>query len=471
MRGDFSRNTFDISKHFSRVLQQQGRVQLDADPNEQAAILLHYLQVLAADLIGPHGGPGDGFKIDVTIDGKDFEIHDGHYYVDGMLCENHLRMDSTGKSIPVTYLTQPDPPFDKVNHDLPQGQSLVYLDVWERYMSYLSDDSIREKALGGPDTAGRAKIIWQVKVLPHKPDEKSDSVAPKSNENSNICNDVKNLLTLSRANLSARVRPEQPSTDPCIVAPDSKYRGAENRLYRVEIHTGGQAIGTEAIDAEPTTRATFKWSRDNGSVAAAWLEGDNVTVSSTRGFAAGQWVELTDDTHELQGKPGTLVQITKVEGEALTFNSAQVRKDSFKNPIVRGWDQMATEAITLSNADKAVPIHEGKDEQDWIDLEDGIQIQFQPAPTGIALNQYRTGDFWLIPARTATGAIEWPLELDMNGQIMRDQDGPISAALLPHGIKHHYAPLAVITLDSNGFVKVNEPLCRREIKQLTTEVS
>ena len=36
---------------------QQGRVQLDADWNEQADILLHYLRTLAADLIGPFGGP------------------------------------------------------------------------------------------------------------------------------------------------------------------------------------------------------------------------------------------------------------------------------------------------------------------------------------------------------------------------------------------------------------------------------
>jgi hypothetical protein len=44
---------------------QRGLVQLDADWNEQAAILLHYLERLAADLIGPFGGPEDawGFAI------------------------------------------------------------------------------------------------------------------------------------------------------------------------------------------------------------------------------------------------------------------------------------------------------------------------------------------------------------------------------------------------------------------------
>ena len=38
MKGDFSRLTFDPKKHYRRVLMQQGRVQVDADWNEQEAI-------------------------------------------------------------------------------------------------------------------------------------------------------------------------------------------------------------------------------------------------------------------------------------------------------------------------------------------------------------------------------------------------------------------------------------------------
>ena len=91
-KGDFTRDTFnplDPLKQFSRVLMQQGRVQLDADWNEQTDILLHYLRSLAADIIGPRGGPDDGFEI--THDPRseqDFEIHKGNYYVDGILVEN-----------------------------------------------------------------------------------------------------------------------------------------------------------------------------------------------------------------------------------------------------------------------------------------------------------------------------------------------------------------------------------------------
>ena len=151
MKGDFSRSTFNASKHFSRVLMQQGRVQLDADWNEQASILLHYLQTLAADLVGPHGGPvnGAGFKITPTSN-SDFTIGAGHYYVNGILCENN----EPG----CAYRAQPHYPLtdEEKAVDFSKGSWLVYLDVWERHITYLEDEHIREVALGGPDTATRA---------------------------------------------------------------------------------------------------------------------------------------------------------------------------------------------------------------------------------------------------------------------------------------------------------------------------
>ena len=96
MKADLTRNTFDPFQHFDRVLLQQGRVQLDADSNEQAAILLHYLRALAADLIGPQGGPSNnwGFGVTPIITppvANDFRIGLGRYYVDGLLCEADTR--------------------------------------------------------------------------------------------------------------------------------------------------------------------------------------------------------------------------------------------------------------------------------------------------------------------------------------------------------------------------------------------
>ena len=39
MSGDYSRESFDPRRHFSAVRMQQGRVALDADWNEQGAIV------------------------------------------------------------------------------------------------------------------------------------------------------------------------------------------------------------------------------------------------------------------------------------------------------------------------------------------------------------------------------------------------------------------------------------------------
>lgn len=239
MKGDFSRDTFSRHKHFSRVLQQQGRVQLDADTNEQTAILLHYLRTLAADLIGPYGGPvGDSFKI--SIENNELKIGKGHYYVDGILCEND-KDDAT-------YTTQEDYPLLEEETRLPDKPYLVYLDVWERHIAALEDDDIREKALGGPDTATRTKVVWQVKL------DEGDESCPILEDSQKIHNTWNKWINRWQSNnrgcLKARVKPAEKSTEPCLIAPDAKYRGQENQLYRIEIHNEGEA-----------GKATFKWSK------------------------------------------------------------------------------------------------------------------------------------------------------------------------------------------------------------------
>lgn len=53
MSGDYTRFTHDPAKRYGGVLQQQGRVALDSDWNEQAEILTRRLRTLAADALGP----------------------------------------------------------------------------------------------------------------------------------------------------------------------------------------------------------------------------------------------------------------------------------------------------------------------------------------------------------------------------------------------------------------------------------
>jgi len=57
MKSDNSRNTFDPRKHFRSVRLQQGRVQIDADGNEENDIVSYRVETEALDVIGLCGAP------------------------------------------------------------------------------------------------------------------------------------------------------------------------------------------------------------------------------------------------------------------------------------------------------------------------------------------------------------------------------------------------------------------------------
>ena len=110
----------------------------------------------------------------------------------------------------------------------------MYLEVWQRLITYLEDDDLREIALGGPDTATRLKTIAQVKVLPVSVDAQSLT-----------CTKAEQFLPGPSLGTLATLQPtvSQP-TDLCSLPDPSSYTGRENHLYRVEIHNGGDVAGT-----------------------------------------------------------------------------------------------------------------------------------------------------------------------------------------------------------------------------------
>jgi hypothetical protein len=546
-RGDFTRDTFHPANHFSRVLMQQGRVQVDADWNEQGAILLHYLRSLGADLIGPHGGPGPnpGFEIQpISGSANDFRIGAGHYYVDGILCElgstpvtavvmpatppaalneilmTRLTVDGDafqeGQTIEVSipgggpvavvlldapvaasqiltvepvlatafsgqpvqvrrlmsYRTQPDfPVVDKtLTFDDVADQCLVYLDVWERHLTSVEQENIREVALGGSDTASRAKVIWQVKTssqIQGLKIQETSSNPPKKYIGDDIWNQyvATQLQPANRGLLKARIQPQMTANDPCITSPTASYRGTENQLYRVEIQGGGTGWnGTFDSTDKPVitgTPATFKWSRENGSVIFQILKmssGSGVTTVNLASLGRDEkltlnvndWVEVVDDESDLLGSSvpqRPLLQVQAIDAVAMTVTLAGTilpPADGMPatHSLLRRWDHQAGDhnknGLTLQ-VDGGALLLEGADDKGWLNLENGIQIQFQSD------GKYRSGDYWLIPARVATGDIEWPRLRDAQGRTVFDSNNaPIPDALPPHGVEHHYAPLAML---------------------------
>jgi hypothetical protein len=458
MKGDFSRRTFEPKKHYSGVRMQQGRVQLDADWNEQADIVGHRHQTTTLDLVGGCGGPMHDAAFEIVRDAAtlttdeqdwlnahdpkllplsagDFVLRAGRYYAGGILCENE-------NAIP--YTAQPD---------LPRATPVtgaaalyvVYLDVWQRHLTALDDTLIREVALGGPDTATRTKTIWQVKLwkAPGATGTCADAFP-----------DFTALNAPSSGRLSAQAKAAAPDEEPCSVPPASGYRGLENQLYRVEVHQGGTS-GT----------ATFKWSRDNGSVVTAIEKIDTtkreVTVTSlgrdeVLGFAADQWVEISDDSSELNGLPGQLHQIERVDPAnrivTLKTTPAALSLDAdgaaLFFPKLRRWDQTGTGATSTGV----------KTTTSFVELEQGVQVRFF-APDGTPGDGiYRTGDYWLIPARTATtehtaAGIEWP----------PDELGNLDK--LPLGIGHQYCRLGMLHWDGAKFDTLQD--CRQLFPPVT----
>ena len=69
MKADLTRLTFDPAKHYRGVHQQQGRIQLDSDWNEQAALVSHRIETETVDVIGHCGAPinDDGFRLVTSL--------------------------------------------------------------------------------------------------------------------------------------------------------------------------------------------------------------------------------------------------------------------------------------------------------------------------------------------------------------------------------------------------------------------
>ena len=449
MKGDFSRSTFTPRKHYSGVLMQQGRVQLDADWNENLAILRHRIETETLDVIGGCGVPKDHAAFGIVTDAAkltkdekdwlkqqgwpdlqsgDFFLTRGRAYVDGIMLEVEQTL-----------------PFSRQPFVLPTGQGLpatdgyylAYLDVWERHITALEDPSIREVALGGPDTATRTQVIWQVVA----------AAVGKEGGKVTCADDLSPWPQASTGTLRARTKPEAKPDDPCSVAPGAGYKRLENQFYRVEVH---QDSGSG--------KPTFKWSRDNGSVVVAVdvsdpgggfnVDGDAHKVKVTSlgrddvlGLHENDWVEVLDDAAELAGKPGTLAQITKIDPDnILTLSKTVSGYDSAGHPKLRRWDSK-----------DETPLGAPGDADGYLDLEEGIQVRFDDP-----LAVYHTGDYWTIAARTVPGQygdIEWP------------QSGGDPAALLPFGISHHYCKIAVLTVSGGKIVNVDD--CRRKFPSLT----
>jgi hypothetical protein len=462
---DTSRFHFDPWKNYSGVVMEQGRVQLDSDWNDWLAQLARRTQAETLDILGRAAYPATtpfAFRIDFDGSGK-LRIGPGRMYVDGLLAENHGdastvtwdpalgEMSNTPQPPPaaesgaIPYTAQPYLP--GVTQPTDGGAYLAYLDVWTRAVDYLQDPALIDPAVG-IDTTGRLQTVWQVRLA--------------SVTSGTTCGNAGTPWPGPSSGLLTTAPVSSAPSGPCCLTSNTGYTGAENQNYRVEIHTPG-----------PIGMATFKWSRDNGSVetgvTAITPVTNSVLVAASRlsllsmgrdqvlGFAPGDWIEILDDDLELAGLPGDLHRIDTIDfaGKTITLDSAAdtakfpvtggatpYQTDPTRHTRIRRWDQSGrvyqsdgTTVVTDLGAAGSTGAIPATAAGIAVILENGVTVTFGLSTAGGSFN---SGDFWTFAART-------------DGLLDELKDAP------PQGIHHHYTPLSVVDFAATSATDCRTP--------------
>lgn len=442
MSGDYSRKRFNPEHHYQGVLRQQGRVDLDADWNEYVDVQDRHWRAETIDVIGRCGVPSEmpnSFKIAVTA--GEVTVGEGRIYVDGHLAENHGTAAQFNAVLEENYgaaaLPVKDQPYGGPVIVPPNVRSLLYLDVWRREVTHLQEPQLVEPAVN-VDTTTRYQTAWQVKVLG---DIAADVTCQTELADIGIWpnDNVPSVARLTTTTVAVGTEP-----DLCLVPPSGGYRGLENHLYRVEVHSGS------------ATEIKVKWSRENAHVATTvfkvltgrtGIEVESLGRDDVLRFKTGDWVEITSDSREFAGLPGEMRKVTVDDtNQTMTFSSALPLADFPEGPTVATdhvrvirWDQSGSvlrpDGTELMNVDLTSDglISLTTAAPSFV-LEYGIQVTFSKTGSGRA----HGGDYWCFAARTADADIE------------RLNQAP------PLGIHHHFCKLAII--EPNGTIHDCRPV-------------
>jgi hypothetical protein len=473
MKGDFSRLSFDPVKRYSSVRQQQGRVLLDADWNEQQDILNQRLETGTHDQLGRLAVPRqEDFRLRVVQSGGVFDlaVGPGRAYVDG------IQVEQEGGRVPVvvTAAQELQPPSLLLDgRELAAGQWLEVSGASAAPVAArigaVDPSQVRvvvDQDLSAFQGAGSAPQIRRLVTYTTQPDLPGVGALPAGDGRFLAYLDVWRRhitaledpeiveLALGGPDTTTRIKTvwqlklqEVGSGAQCgdfdTFAPASggapgrlraRVAGVtalENQLYRVEVHQGGDE-----------SSATFKWSRDNG-VVVGQISGVGVqSIAFTqavrdeeRQFEAGQWVEVSNDEKTLAGEPGYLVEVTGVDGLELDILGWPTPDEAppalGTHPVVRAW-----------SSEGQVEVKTGT----YLPLEDGLEVSFEAGA-------FRTGDYWLMATRRESNSVLWPTD---SAGVPLPQE--------PHGVAHGYMPLALLQRSGGAWSIASD--CRRVVPPL-----
>ncbi len=422
MDGDFSKLDFNQNDNFNGVLQQQGRVLLDADWNAQTLIINHWQDTAVPDIIGdgiaavPINEP-DGFQVTAANVDENNEVKltllPGRIWADGLLV--YLQENSRT----ATYWDATTPlPSDGV-------RDAVILEIWrEAFNGFQQPNQFYEWALGGPDTTERIHTAMALRLLRLEDVDTCGNLKDKIQDNFD-----------NKGKLTVELQPSITIDGDCPVVAAGGYTGFEHNLYRIEI--------AQVNSSEPPS---FKWSQFNGGLVGRGELFEANTVKITGNQAAitssglssfyleaieynpdlGYWQVTYGGTVTLQND--NLLQLPATPKFGANFPNTEV--------FFRLW-----------NGIKEISEFTGEAKP----LGDGILLTFESADP----NKYTPGDYWNFTVRV--GEIENPL--------IDNQP--------PAGIHYHRVPLAILKWNdaknitfANGEIEdcrqIFHPLTRRD---------
>jgi hypothetical protein len=315
MGSDIARKSHDPTRKWRGLVAQQGRVTVEADWNEAAAIDAAHDRHVTLDVVGPVGSPDGGYLVRPGQAGSppssspptsaaDLTVGKGTLYLGGERLDLWADVDVdnqpdwldpvTGNLWLAPQPTQPSPPATT-------GNTLVYLLAIEQEVSAREDPALADVALGGPDTMQRLRVLqrfvrWRTQ---------STSCTQAWNEVTTAWGDIGLSLDSSmRLKSSARLEvgfvTDAAPPSPCQPVATGGYLGAENQLIRVQI-ASVDADGVPTIvwgfdDATFLYKLSLTTPDNSGNVILTLA---NAPVDSYHNPVTGQAVELLRDAASL----------------------------------------------------------------------------------------------------------------------------------------------------------------------------
>jgi hypothetical protein len=453
MGSDRARISYDRTRKWRGLVAQQGRVTVEADWNEAAAIDAAHDRHVTLDVVGPVGSPDGGYLVtpgqpdsppsaSPPASIADLTVGKGTLYLGGERLDLWADVDvdaqpdwldpATG-----TFWLAPEPP----QQSPPAATNeLLYLLAIEQEVSAREDPALADVALGGPDTMQRLRLLQRFVRWPTQ----STSCTQAWSEVTTAWGDIglsldSSMQLKSSARLQVGFVTGSAPPSPCQPVATGGYLGAENQLVRVQIAsvdpTGVPTIVWGFDDATFLYKLGLTTPDNSGNVILTLL---NAPVDSFHNPIVGQTVELLRDAASLTpDDPNSSTDDGYIAAAAGPIYTVSQSYNTSAGTVAISGDLPASyqgaNQLFLRVWQSSMPAPAGT----------AVTLSGAGANTGVTVTLssddgvFHPGDFWCFALRPSVPSLIYPA---------RYGDAPQP----PEGARVLACPIAMVTQQANG---------------------